>query len=112
MTAYYIEITDGPSADYHFAYFDSHDHLADFLFSHENLDVSVEGEFGADDDPYRIIMCSVPRNQRKHFLSTLALIPGLMEYAGREGYDEFCMDFMRGADRYMNRRAGGITPLQ
>ena len=105
---YCVEIADGPSADYTFAYFDSDDHLADFLFRHEQVDVRIEGEFGADgEDPFRIILCSFPRDQRERFLATVEMIPGLMDYAGRKGYDAFCREFLLGAARYLEQNGGG-----
>ena len=101
---YIFEISDGPSKHYHFAYFDTEDHLADFLFAHEHVDVTIEGEFGAEDDPYRIIMCQIPKDQRNRFLRCVEMMPELMEYVGKTDYDDFCRDFMMNAARFMNRR--------
>ena len=44
----------------------------------------------------------------------MEMLPGLMEYAGKTGYDEFCVDLMRRAVRYMEGRKGAerTSPLQ
>ena len=111
---YIFEISDGPSQYYHFAYFDTDDYLADFLFAHEHVNVTIEGEYGAEDDPYRIIMCQVPKTQRNQFLSCIEMLPELMTYVGKTDYDDFCINFMTNAARYMARKEATrmITPLQ
>ena len=110
---YIFEISDGPSQNYHFAYFDTDDHLAGFLFAQEHVDVTIEGEFGAEDDPYRIVMCKIPKKQRDRFLRCVEMLPGLMEYMGKTDYDDFCIEFMKGAARYMDRQEAGLgIPLQ
>lgn len=112
--SYYFEITDGPSTHYVFSYFDTPDNLADCLFDHLKIDVVREMEFHNEGDPFKIVMCHIPRRQRAEFLRAVRLLPDLMEYAGQEGYDEFCIDFMMNADRFMKNRqeTQGITPLQ
>lgn len=114
MGRYIFEITDGPSKDYDFAYFDTKDHLAGFLFAHEHVDVTIEGEYGAEDDPYRIMLCQVPREQRDGFMRYVDMIPGLMAYAGKKDYDDFCMNFMMDAAHFFDGRekAGRSIPLQ
>ena len=111
---YIFEIKDGPSRYDHFAYFDTEEYLADFLFEYEHVDVTKEGEFGAEDDPYRLIMCRIPRKQRERFLRCAEMLPGLMAYVGKNDYDEFCRDFMTNAARYMASHApvGRNIPLQ
>ena len=110
---YIFELSDGPSQNYHFAYFDTDDHLAGFLFAQENVDITVEGEFGAEDDPYRIIMCEVPQKQRDQFLQCVGMLPDLMAYVGKTDYDDFCINFMMNAARFKNRNeAGRGIPLQ
>lgn len=111
---YYVEIADGLSTHYCFSYIDTLDNLADFLFDHLKIDVEREMEFHYDDDPFKIVMCHIPRQQRAAFLRAVGLLPALMAYAGQEGYDEYCMDFMLNAARYMKNRqeTQGITPLQ
>ena len=111
---YCIEIADGPSPYYHFAYFDTDEYLADCLFAHEKVDVTVEGEYGNEEDPYRIILCRIPRQHRKGFLHAIDLLPGLMAYAGKTGYDDYCMDVLATAAQYAEKREdrGSPTPLQ
>ena len=111
---YIFEISDGPSKDYHFAYFDTDEHLADFLFAHEHVDVTIEGEFGAEGDPYRIIICQISKEQRDKFLRCVEELPGLMANVGKTDYDDFCIGFMMNAANYMacNLTAGRGIPLQ
>jgi len=97
---YCFEIVDGMAMNYTFAYFDTHDHLADFLFDHENVRITVEGEFGAEGDPYRIVLCRVALKDREGFLRAVDLLPSLMRYVGKTDYDEFCRGFMMYA--YLN----------
>jgi len=91
---YCFEIADGFSPDDCFAYVDTEEHLAGFLFSYERVGMTIEEEFGADGDPYRIILCRVPRERRAAFLKVIDLLPGLMAYAGRKDYDAYCTDLM------------------
>ena len=101
MARYCFEIKDGPSPYNWFAYFDTEDHLADFVFSHEKVNVTIEGEYGAEGDPYRIILGRIQKEQREAFLKALDLIPALMEYVGKTDYDDFCQSFMMDVDMYM-----------
>ena len=113
---YLFEITDGMSPFYTFAYFDTEDHLADFLFDREKVDVTVEGEFAAEDDPYRIILCHIPRKQREAFLRAVDDLPAWMAHLGKPDYDAFCIGFLLNANAYMKsgKAAGrpGSIPLQ
>ena len=111
---YMFEICDGISPYYYFAYFDTEEHLADFLFAHENVDVTIENEFAAEDDPYHIILCRVPKKNRDGFLRVIDLLPGLMAYVGRTDYDEFCLNMMIRATQYAKskRMPGSRLPLQ
>ena len=68
-------------------YFDTHDHLADFLFEHEHVSITVEGEFGDEDEPYGIILCRIAREDRESFLHAVELLPSLMAYVGKTDYD-------------------------
>ena len=105
---YCIEITDGPSPDCRFAYFDSDDGLGQFLFEHEHVRLEVEQEYGEEGAPYRIVRCRVPREDREAFLRTVDLLPGLMAYVGRTDYEAFCRGILREAScgRGPARRAG------
>ena len=111
---YCFEIAEDLSTHYCFSYMDTVDNLADFLFSHLKIDVEREMEFHYDDDPVKIVMCKVPRDKREAFLEAVDLLPDLMAYAGKTGYDDYCMDLMRNAARFImkNRQAQRITPLQ
>ena len=111
---YCFEIAEDLSTHYCFSYMDTVDNLADFLFDHMKINVEHEMEFHYDDDPFKIVMCRVPRSQREDFLNAIDLLPGLMEYAGKTGYDAYCMDLMRNAARFImkNREAQRISPLQ
>ena len=106
---YCIEIAEEQSPYYCFSYIDTEDHLADCLFSHLKVNVEFQAEFSCDRDPYRIILCRIPREQRKAFLRSVGLLPGLMAYAGKTDYDEYCAAFMENARRYVN---GGTAPLR
>ena len=106
-TRYCFEIVDGPAMYYWFAYFDTHDHLADFLFEYEHVNITVEGEFGDEEEPYKIILCRIAREDRESFLHAVELLPSLMEYVGKTDYDEYCRGFMMDAYRYVSKRREG-----
>ena len=110
---YYFEITDGPKPYYCFAYFDTEDHLGSYLFELEHVDVTVESEYGAEDDPYRIILCRIPLDQRDNFLHVVELLPELMNYVGNTDYDDYCMNFMKNAAAAAGKKRGARNlPLQ
>ena len=111
---YCFEIAEDLSARYCFSFVDTEDGLASFLFSHLKVDVEEEMEFRYDDDPFRIVMCHIPRHQWEDFLRAIELLPGLMAYAGKEGYEEYCLDLMRNAAQFLRSRPdkGGLTPPQ
>ena len=110
---YCFEIADGPSTHYCFAYIDTVDNLADFLFDHMKIDVEHEMEFHYDDDPFKIVMCRVPRNQRETFLKAVDVLPGLMDYVGITGYHEYCTEIMQNAARFLKEKENpGNTPPQ
>ena len=112
---YYMEIVDGdaPSPYDWFAYFDTDEYLAHFLFKHENVEVEVEGEYGKEEDPYRIILCRVPRKDRHAFLKVMNLLPAFMAYAGKTDYESYCREKMLEAWRYrMKSEAAGEIPVQ
>jgi len=88
---YCFELQDSPYLDPCFAYFDTPDHLAEFLFDHEHVDVAVEGEYSLrETDPYRIIICRIPKGQRDEFLKCIGLLPAFMSYAGHDDYESYC----------------------
>ena len=100
-----IEISDGPSADCCFVYFDTVDNLADFLFDHMNIEVEREMEFRYhDDDPFKMVMCRIPIRQREAFLEAVEVLPGLMAYADKAGYKEYCLDVMKVISEKYQRR--------
>ena len=111
---YCIEIAEDLSTHYCFAYVDTPDNLADFLFSEMEVETEPVLEFHCEGDAFKIVMCRFPRHQREAFLDAVEMLPGLMEYAGKTGYDEFCVDLMRRAIRYMEGRKGAerTSPLQ
>lgn len=111
---YCFEIAEDLATRYCFSYIDTEDGLASILFDHLKVDVEEEMAFHNDDEPFRIVLCHIPRSQRKEFLQAVELLPALMAYAGKEGYEEYCLDLMRHAARFMEKRRGGdrITPLQ
>ncbi len=73
------------------SYFDTEEHLADFLFAREHVDVTILGELEEEDveDPFRFVLCRVPREQRSGFLRAIDDLPDLMSAMGKTGYDEF-----------------------
>ena len=101
---YCFEIADGPAMYYWFAYFDTHDHLADCLFDHEHVSVTVEDEFAGDDDPYRIVLCRIARKDRERFLNAVDLLPSLMTYVGKTDYEAFCRAFLQDAYRFLSEQ--------
>ncbi len=111
---YVIEITDDPSGHCCFSYIDTEDSLAGILFEHLKIDAEQEMVFHRDNDPYRIVVCRVPREQREAFLRAMDLLPSLMEYAGRTDYEEYCLEFFLYSERRLreNRNSGNITRLQ
>ena len=82
---YLIEITDGPSMQYSFSYVDTEDNLAYLLFDHLDVDVEPDMEFHCDGDPYKIVVCRIPREHRDAFLRAIDLLPAFMDYAGKKG---------------------------
>ena len=98
---YCIEIKDAPPAECCFAYFDTEEFLARHLFEYEKIDLSVDEVYGTDDDPYLIIECRFPREQRAAFLHAIDMLPSLMAYAGKTDYDDYCRDRMMKAMQFM-----------
>ena len=110
---YCVEIADGPSPWCCFAYFDTADGLARLLFDYEKIEVETEDEFGAEGDPFVIVLCRVARKDREGFLKAIDILPSLMDYAGVKGYDAFCLGFLERAGRVPAARgADRITLLQ
>ena len=109
----YFEIADKTSPYNWFCYFDTQDNLAMILFRHNHIDVTIESVFGREDEPYRIVLCRIPRTQREGFLRTVFLIPAMMEYAGHTDYNDFCQELMQAALRVsLQRRRTGNAPVQ
>ena len=111
---YLFEIADGPSPYYCFAYFDSDEHLADFLFAREHVDVTILEEYAADEDPFQIVLCRIPRKHRSGFLRAIEDLPELMSEVGKTDYDEFCQNYMLRAAQFMRgqRTEDRTIPLQ
>jgi len=111
---YVAEISYGIPTHYGFSYVDTEDGLADFLFAHLKIDVKPDVVFHNENDPYRIVMCKIPRGEREVFLRAIDLLPGLMAYAGKKGYEEYCSRFFRDAERWLAEHAdmGRKVPLQ
>ena len=105
---YCLEIKDRPSPYNWFAYFDTADHLAQFLFDYEKVDVTVEEEYGKEEDPYRILLVRIPGEQRQAFLKVIDILPGLMEYVGKLDYDDFCLRVLADADRVTMGKGMGL----
>jgi len=70
-----MEILNESPAFCGFAYFDTEDHLADFLFADAEIDVEILREYGVEEEPYRVIECRIPKDQRDGFLSCINLLP-------------------------------------
>ena len=96
-----FEIADDLSARYCFAYVDTTDGLADLLFRHLKVDAEKEMVFRDEKDPYRIILCRIPRGQREAFFRAVDLLPAFMAYDGRGDYEDYCRGFFTTAYRYM-----------
>ena len=77
-----------------FAYYDTDKYLADYLFAREKVDVTVEKEIVNKTDPYRIIRCRVPRDQREAFQRALDAMPDWLAYVGRKDYDAYCLSVL------------------
>jgi hypothetical protein len=101
---YCFEIANKLSPYLWFAYFDTSDRQARFLFDYEKADVTIEGEFGSVEDPYRIFLCRVPRDQRDRFLTAVNRIPAVMDYAGRSDYDGYCRRVLLDARHFLARK--------
>ena len=108
---YVAEITDGIPTHGCFSYIDTEDGLAVFLFDQMKIDVEIEMEFHYDDDPYKIVMCRIPRKQRNSFLQAIDLLPSFMAYAGRMGYEEYCQDFFMNAAQWLAERGTDRRPI-
>ena len=101
-----IEILNEPPAFCGFAYFDTEDHLADILFADAGVDVEILREYGAEEDPYRVIECRVPKDQRARFLGCIDLLPQVMGYVRRSDYVDYCREFLANMDK---AAAGGSS---
>ena len=97
---YLMEIAEYSPLYYYFAYFDNDEYLADVLFNRENVEVTVEGEYGNEDEPFHIIQCRIPKAQRDAFLRAIDDLPDWMTRLGRTGYDEYCRGFFRQVAEY------------
>lgn len=110
---YCFELRESPFPDPCFAYFDTPDHLADILFDHEHVCVTVEGEYGPESDPYRIILCRIPQDQCTAFLKCIDLLPAFMSYAGHDDYEEYCLAVISDFRQKTGAEASGeFAPLQ
>ena len=100
---YVVELVDGPSTHYGFAYIDTEDNLAALIFDHLKMDVLTDLVYQLDeDDPYRVVLVRIPRTQREAFLHAIDLLPAFMAYAGKEDYEEYCRAFFTKAGRWLN----------
>ncbi len=104
---YCMEIGEYSPLYYYFAYFDNDEYLADFLFAREEVNVTVEGEYGNEDEPFHIIQCRIPKAQREAFLRAIDDLPEWMSRLGKKGYDSYCIGFLRQAAEFAARRAAG-----
>ena len=107
-----LEILDCPPAFCSFAYFDTEEHLADILFADAEIDVEILREYGAEEDPYRVIECRVPKDQRARFLGCIDLLPQVMGYVGRSDYVDYCREFMANTDQAAAAGSSGRTWLR
>ena len=98
---YCIEIAGGPAGTSCFAYVDSPDGLADIVLDHLKVDAGKEMVFRNKKDPYRIILCRIPQEQREAFFRAIDLLPAFMAYDGRADYEDYCRGFFTTAYRYM-----------
>ena len=112
---YVVELVDGPSTHYGFAYIDTEDNLAALVFDHLKVDAQTDMVFQLEeDDPYRIVMVRIPRDQREAFLHAIDLLPAFMAKAGMADYEEYCRAFFTKAGRWLKSReaAKKSAPLQ
>ena len=112
---YVAEFTDGMSADYGFSYIDTEDNLAALVFDHLKVDVKTDMVFQMEeDDPYRVVLVRIPREQREAFLHAIDLLPAFMAYAGKADYEDYCRAFFLKAHLYLQEKekAGNSTRLQ
>ena len=107
---YIMEIGEYSPLYYYFAYFDTDEYLADFLFHREEVEVTVEGEYWEEEEkPFHIVQCRIPKTQRAAFLRAIDDLPDWMASLGRTGYDEYCHGFLRKAAEYRARKAAVET---
>ena len=52
-------------------------------------------EDGGGDNPYWLILCKVPKDQRVRIMECIDLLPGVMENAGMKGYVNYCQRYIR-----------------
>ena len=100
-----MEILNESPAFCGFAYFDTEEHLADILFADAGVDVEILREYGTEEDPYRVIECRIPKDQRARFLGCIDLLPQVMGYVGRTDYVDYCQEFLAN----MDTAAAGIS---
>ena len=54
----------------------------------------MEKEIVNKTDPYRIIRCRVPRDQREAFQRARDAMPDWLAYVGRKDYDAYCLSVL------------------
>jgi len=68
--------------------------------------VEILQEYGVEEEPYRVIECRIPKDQRDGFLSCINLLPQVMNYVGRTDYVDYCREFLANMDK---AAAGGSS---
>lgn len=111
---YFFVIDDKSPSNLSIAYIDTLDNLGDFAFDHLKVDKDVLMDFHYEGDPFKIVMCRVPKSQWKRLLSAIDALPRLMAYVGREGYDDYCKNLMNKAVGFLvsGRGPDRSLPLQ
>ncbi len=61
-------------------------------------------EDGGGDNPYWLILCKVPKDQRVRFMECIDLLPGVMENAGMKGYVNYCQRYISGFMQYIEEK--------
>ena len=99
VSRYTAEIGHRLPARFTFSYVDTKNGLADLLFRHLKIEIVPEMELSNDGDPFRVVICRVPGEQREDFFRAVDLLPALMSYAGYTDYEKYCREFFLNAQR-------------
>lgn len=79
----------------HYAYVDTHNYLADSIFTKHDLHVKFDEEYRKQGERYVILFCKIKRKYQKIFERAMLELHNKMLICGYNDYQEFCEDIFR-----------------